>query len=256
MAGRNGFIVSVFLVFILALSGALFAQRVIDLDKVWGDMRVLGKAANDRSGSAVAYGDINGDGFMDLIIGAPQAKPGERFHAGETYVIFGSGSPPSSIDLNTQSADITICGAEAYDRCGRAVASGDFNGDEYDDIIIGAPYASPGGRTNAGETYVIFGSSNPPSTIDLNTTPADITVCGAVSMDNSGYAVAGGDVNGDGFDDIIIGAPLADPGDPPRWAAGETYVIFGASFSSPPYILDLSSWPADITVCGDADWDQ
>ncbi|TKJ31933.1 hypothetical protein CEE39_06775, partial [bacterium (candidate division B38) B3_B38] len=70
MARRNGFIVSVFLVFILAISGMLFGQRVIDLDKLWGDMRVLGKAAYDYSGSAVAYGDINGDGFMDIIISA------------------------------------------------------------------------------------------------------------------------------------------------------------------------------------------
>ncbi|MDH5715586.1 MAG: hypothetical protein OEZ30_08480, partial [Candidatus Aminicenantes bacterium] len=65
MARWYGFMVSVFLVFILAISGMLFGQRVIDLDKVWGDTRVLGAASLDNSGNAVAYGDINGDGYMD-----------------------------------------------------------------------------------------------------------------------------------------------------------------------------------------------
>ncbi|TKJ29990.1 hypothetical protein CEE39_08590, partial [bacterium (candidate division B38) B3_B38] len=139
MLGRNSFIVSVFLVFILSISGMLFAQRVIDLDKLWGDMRVLGKDNNDYSGYAVASGDINGDGFMDIIIGAHRADPGDpaRSWAGETYVVFGSSSPQSTIDLSTQPADIIVCGAAADDRSGYAVASGDVNGDGLDDIIIG-----------------------------------------------------------------------------------------------------------------------
>ncbi|MDH5715254.1 MAG: hypothetical protein OEZ30_06800 [Candidatus Aminicenantes bacterium] len=252
MVGRNSFIVSVFLVSILFFSGMVFAQRVIDLDKLWGDMRVLGKAANDYSGYAVASGDINGDGFMDLIIGAYQADPGDpaRANAGETYVIFGSSSPQSTIDLSTQSADIIICGAVAGDYSGCAVASGDVNGDGCDDVIISAPHADPGGRTDAGETYVIFGASfsSPPYTIDLSTTAADIIVCGAADGDYSSFALASGDVNGDGYDDLIIGAPWADPGG--RFHAGETYVILSDSFPSPPYTIDLSTTPADITVCG------
>jgi|GEM_PF-374548 len=253
--------VSFFLVLILALSGMVSAQRVIDLDKLWGDTRVMGAASEDRSGSAVAYGDINGDGFMDIIIGASEADPGDpaRASAGETYVIFGSSSPPSTIDLSTESADITIFGAAAGDRSGWVVASGDVNGDGYDDIIIGARGASPGDppRYTAGETYVIFGDSfsSPPYTIDLSTTPADITVCGADANDRCGWAIASGDVNGDGYDDVIISAYLADPGDPPRSVAGETYVIFGASFASPPYTIDLSTTPAGITICGAAAYD-
>ncbi|TKJ28922.1 hypothetical protein CEE39_09710, partial [bacterium (candidate division B38) B3_B38] len=252
MARRNSFIVSVFLVFILATSGMMFGQRVIDLDKVWGDMRVLGIDGDilgdggDQSGYAVASGDINGDGFMDIIIGARWADPGGRSYAGETYVIFGSSSPPSTIDLSTESADITVCGAAAYDCSGSAVASGDVNSDGCDDIIIGAP-----SLFRAGRVYVIFGSSNPLSTIDLGTTSADITVCGASTYDCSGSAVASGEVNGNGFDDIIIGAPNADPGSPARTDAGETYVIFGDSYPSPPYTIDLSTTPADITVYGD-----
>ncbi|MDH5714191.1 MAG: hypothetical protein OEZ30_01330 [Candidatus Aminicenantes bacterium] len=249
------FIVLFFPFFILAISGVLCAQRVIDLDKLWGDMRVQGAAADYRSGYAVAYGDINGDGFMDIIIGALYADPGEpqRFYAGETYVIFGSINPLSTIDLSTQSADITVCGADAGDYSGRSVASGDVNGDGFDDLIIGAYEADTGdpARTEAGETYVIFGSGSPPSTIDLSTESADITVCGADAYDWSGYAVASGDVNADGYADTIIGAYGADPGG--RDYAGKTYVILGAS--SPPSEIDLSTTSADITVFGAANND-
>ncbi len=240
--------VSLFLVFILFFSVVLFGQRVIDLDKVWGDMRVQGKDDIDSLGCAVAHGDINGDGYMDIIISARYADSGGRSFAGEVYVIFGSSSLPSTIDLSTQSADITVCGAVASGYFGYAVASGDVSGDGYDDMIISTPYGSPGepARTNAGLTYIIFGSSNPSSTIDLSTQSADITISGDVAQDWSGRAVASGDVNGDGNDDIIIGAPWADPdgGD----QAGKTYVIFGSS--NPPSTIDLSTQPADITVSG------
>ena len=75
MQGKNYFIVSVFLVSVLVASGVLFGQRVIDLNKVWGNMRVLGDDPNDRSGFSVANGDINGDSYMDILIGALGLTP-------------------------------------------------------------------------------------------------------------------------------------------------------------------------------------
>jgi len=166
---RNCLIVSVFLVSILALSGMLFGQRVIDLDKVWGDMRMLREYDTaDWYGRTVACGDINGDGYMDIILGDPEVNPDERCNAGVVYVIFGSSNPPSTMDVSTQTADVTVYGNKSGDNSGNAVSSGDINGDGYDDIIIGAFEADPPGGYEAGETYVIFGSSfsSPPYLID------------------------------------------------------------------------------------------
>jgi len=240
-------IVSFFLLSLLGSSGMLFGQRVIDLDKVWGDMRVLGDNYLDWLGGAVAHGDINDDGYMDIIISAPV----KGISVDKVYVIFGSPNPPHTIDLNTQSADITIYGDDFHSW---SVASGNVNGDGYDDIIIGAPYAGVGTHEFAGKTYVVFGNDfpAPPYTIDLIIQAADITIYGDDAEDYSGYAVASGDVNNDGYHDVIIGAPEADP--PGGTFAGETYVIFGSNFPSPPYTIDLNSQPADIIVYGyDAD---
>ena len=254
--GSKNLLIVLFLAFIFVASGLLFGQRVIDLDKVWGDMRVLGENAFDNCGCSVAYGDINGDGYMDIIIGASEADPGDppRYRAGETYVIFGSGLlSPATIDLSTEKAHITIYGDDIDDWSGQAVSIGDVNNDGFDDIIIGAHTADPADppRDWAGETYVIFGASfpSPPYIIDLRTQPADITIYGDNAWDQSGFSVASGDINNDGYHDIIIGAWLADS--PGGEDAGKTYVVLGDSFLSPPYTIDLATQLADINVYGD-----
>ena len=112
-----------------------------------------------------------------------------------------------TIDLATD-ADLTIQGAAAYDLSGCSVSgAGDVNGDGIDDLIIGAPYR-PNGRDYAGASYVVFGSDQGfPATIDL-ASDADLIIQGAAADDHSGFSVSGaGDVNGDGIDDLIIGAP-------------------------------------------------
>ena len=123
-----------------------------------------------------------------------------------------------------------INGVEAGDASGAFVSSaGDVNGDSFDDLLIGAPYADPNGEAS-GESYVIFGkASGYSSSFELSSLDGSngFTVNGNSLGDSSGYPVsAAGDVNGDGFADILLGAVQADQNGE---ASGSVYVIFGGS---------------------------
>jgi len=171
-----------------------------------------GAAAGDGLGYSVAgAGDVSGDGRADFIIGAINADPGGRTNAGSAYVY--SGLDGSLL--------YQMNGAAAGDLLGYSVAgAGDVNGDGRADFIIGAPYADPGGRSNAGSVYVYSGLDGL-LLYQMN---------GAAVYDVLGSSVAGaGDVNGDGRADFIIGAPGADPGG--RENAGSAYVYSGVNGS-------------------------
>jgi Ca2+-binding RTX toxin-like protein len=175
--------------------------------------------------NVTAAGDINGDGFTDFAVADAEAGP----YSGTTAVIYGKAGGPGDIDLGalTASQGFTISGAMPYDNSGRSISSaGDINGDGIDDLLIGAPSADPGGRTDAGEAYVIFGKAGGLDHIDLaSLTPAQgITITGAQAYDGTGAVSAAGDINGDGFADIVIGAPSASEN-------GTATVIYGGNFT-------------------------
>jgi hypothetical protein len=213
---------------------------------------VNGIDAGDGSGRSVAgAGDINGDGLDDVIIGARVADPNGTNAAGESYIVFGRSTGfPAALDL----ADLdggngfVVNGIDVDDFSGYSVAgAGDINGDGLDDVIIGASFADPNATYRAGESYIVFGQSTEfPAALEL----ADLVgnngfvVYGIEAYDRSGVGVAGaGDINGDGVDDVIIGAEGADPNGTDY--AGESYIVFGRSTGFPaaldPVDLDGSN---------------
>jgi hypothetical protein len=135
---------------------------------------INGIDANDQSGFSVSSaGDVNSDGFDDLIVGARFADPNGKSSAGESYVVFGTNQGfASSLDLSSLdgSNGFVINGIDASDFSGDSVSSaGDVNGDGFDDLIIGASGADPNGNSNAGESYVVFGSDQGfASSLDLS----------------------------------------------------------------------------------------
>ena len=205
---------------------------------------INGIDGQDFSGSSVSSaGDVNGDGYDDLIIGAPNADPNGDNQAGETYIVYGGASAPGTggeLDLGALDGTngFILTGIDAGDLSGQSVSSaGDVNGDGYDDLIIGAQFADPNGDSS-GETYIVYGGASAPGTggvldlSDLDGTNGFI-LTGIDAGDDSGFSVSSaGDVNGDGYDDLIIGATGVGSVEGEYdtiLGPGEAYVVYGGA---------------------------
>ncbi|MCE5250863.1 T9SS type A sorting domain-containing protein [bacterium] len=213
-------------------------------------MMVAGKKADDKIGLSVASGDINGDGFDDAIIGATEVSIGTKYKAGETYVIFGSNNMSSKTILDlaeNPSGVLTIEGANEGDLLGSWVQAADMNNDGYDDLIIPAMQADPIGRNSAGKVYIIFGSAQISALSKINVSSYNgpmVVVSGEADGDNLGFLGSKGDLNGDGFEDAILKAYLADPLG--RVDAGTTYVVFGSKDLPDHSDIDLVGTPDGV----------
>ena len=246
-------------------SGNPTGRRVIDIDTAFGaagaaDFAIKGNAGSAALGGSVSVaGDINGDGIADLLVGAQLGSDGTN-QVGTAHVVYGqSGGHSGTIDTaSLGNSGFTIFGESSGDSLGLSVSgAGDFNGDGLDDIIVGA-FLNDDGGGNVGAAYVIYGSA---SLSDITGTALDslgmggFTIQGVAENDRLGISVSGGgDVNGDGLGDIIIGANGNDEGGS---NAGEAYVIYGKA-GGLSGVIDVASLTATqgFVIQGDRAFDQ
>jgi hypothetical protein len=208
---------------------------------------VSGAVSSGRFGSSPAVDDWDGDGQSDLVVGAP-LTPG-----GSSYLFFG----PVTGDRVSSDADGIFLGENAGDRFGWSLSSaGDVNGDAVADLLVSA-YANDASGNASGNVYVFLGpltGSQPLSSA--------ISIPGVSGGDRAGFSLSGaGDVDGDGLDDLLIGADRVDLG---ASAEGSVYVVRGpvtglASLADADWILRGESEEQmlgmSVSAAGDLDGD-
>ncbi|NBB16572.1 hypothetical protein GVN21_14510 [Caulobacter sp. SLTY] len=227
---------------VFGVSGGIGASiNLANLDGSNGFRLFGGGLADADLGKSVSAGDINNDGFNDLLISARNAD----FNGGDSgsaYVIWGKDTGFASlIDVNSLTAadGQRLNGASSGDQFGQSVSVvGDVNGDGFLDIVVGAP-GIDSGSNNTGGGYLLLGDADGWTAGPVTGVPANqrTHLIGWGYNGKHGYAVSGaGDMNGDGFDDFVITSNAISS---PAFNAGAAYVVFGSAV--PPATLSLQS---------------
>ena len=207
-----------------------------DLDLSAADAKLEGPATGAAAGAGISpAGDVNGDGIVDLWVGATGDDEGGT-GAGAVFLVLG----PLDSDLSLNLADAKLVGEAAQDGVGSAISGGgDLNADGYADVLLGAPgHDDP--STNSGAAYVVLGPTL--GTVPLGT--ADVRMLGDSATDEAGSAVVWlGDANGDGHSDLAVGAPSDDDG---GTSAGAVHIVHG------PLSGTLSLLDADGKLLGES----
>jgi hypothetical protein len=219
--------------------GGSLPGSVADLAITSPDITVYGAAADDRLAEGVAAGDVNGDGLDDIIVPAPFASNLAGIDdSGRTYVL---PSPlPTSIDLADHTPQATIYGVDEGDQLGHMTVSGDIDGDGADDILLTA--VSADGPENsadlAGEAAIVL-SGSLSGDIDTSAGDADTLIHNTVVEARLGRSAGVADVDGDGVQEVLLGAP-------------GTPALNGSARAGAIYLLAGRGLPLELTVASSA----
>jgi len=160
-----------------------------------------GAAAGDHFGASVVVRDVNGDGTADLVVGAP-LNDAAAADGGAVYVYRGG---PGFTSRTTAQTLARFLASGSQHSFGAALAAGDVTGDGTPDLVVGAPLEGASGGTS-GAVHVFRGGS---SLTNATASAALVTITGAASGDRCGTSVAMADLDGDGIDELLLGAPDA-----------------------------------------------
>jgi hypothetical protein len=206
------------------------------------DLMLLGVAEDDEAGATIATGDFNGDGYDDLVVGAPEFAGPEGPRSGAIYVFNGPLSPGT---LSVATADAVRWGSANFFMLYGSLANvGDMNGDGNDDLLVGTPRLLNNSSQMTGGALLLHGPITGSSTISAAS--ADAAFHGENLSGNAGAAVGSGDFNGDGFRDLLIGAPNEGGNGA---SAGVVYVVNG------PVLGESDLANADARLLGAAAYD-